>query len=255
MKKLHSFEAFATQKTEIATAALQEEQDAARNNEAEIFKSLLSEYSVNAIKELTEEQRTEFFSKLRDLGVNESVTLIEEGTRGQFGYIDKKGNIESAYIHYDSYPENVLPIIKKAFKNVKKVKDVVIKGGSSGLESNVGDMNFYNDGSENNTGKIGSIESYLADASKDSGAEYVYLYDERIGKWMMADIYSGDGLVKAFEALTVSVNEAIKVEYKRDAKKVVTQYNKIFNKILIDLGALSVSGKLGCIKYLCASKC
>ena len=46
------------------------------------------------------------------------------------------------------------------------------------------------------------------------------------------------------------VNEAIKVEGKRDAKKVVTVYNKIFNKVLVDLGAMSTESILGCIKYL-----
>ena len=46
------------------------------------------------------------------------------------------------------------------------------------------------------------------------------------------------------------VNEAIKVEGKRDAKKVVTVYNKIFNKVLVDLGAMANDSILGCIKYL-----
>jgi hypothetical protein len=46
------------------------------------------------------------------------------------------------------------------------------------------------------------------------------------------------------------VSEALKVEGKRDAKKVVTQYNKIFNKVLVDFGAMSSESKLGTIKYL-----
>jgi len=47
------------------------------------------------------------------------------------------------------------------------------------------------------------------------------------------------------------VTEAIKVEYKRDAKKVVTQYKKIFYKLLPDLGAMSTASILGCVKYIC----
>lgn len=46
------------------------------------------------------------------------------------------------------------------------------------------------------------------------------------------------------------LDEAIQVEGKRDAKKVVTAYNKIFNKLLVDFGAMSTESILGCIKYL-----
>ena len=73
----------------------------------------------------------------------------------------------------------------------------------------------------------------------------------------------GDAVRKAKEAgekefefegktykVTESITEAIKVEGKRDAKKVVTVYNKIFNKVLVDLGAMPTESILGCIKYL-----
>ena len=50
--------------------------------------------------------------------------------------------------------------------------------------------------------------------------------------------------------VTESITEAINVEGKRDAKKVVTVYNKIFNKSLVDFGAMSTESILGCIKYL-----
>ena len=44
--------------------------------------------------------------------------------------------------------------------------------------------------------------------------------------------------------------EAIQVEGKRDAGKVVTAYNRIFGKMLTDLGAMNMDSKIGCIKYL-----
>ena len=67
----------------------------------------------------------------------------------------------------------------------------------------------------------------------------------------MADIYGGNGeLVPAFESVSVSVNEAIAVQFKRDAKKVLTVYNNLFAKKLTDFGAMSIETKLGCIKYL-----
>ena len=61
--------------------------------------------------------------------INESQE-INEGTRSQFGKIDRKGNITSVYMHYDGYPENVLPILKRGYKggkNVDAVKPAVFK--------------------------------------------------------------------------------------------------------------------------------
>ena len=250
MKKLNSFAEFSAAKTKIVAAQLEEEQTAKRSNEAETFTRLLADFGVTAIKELSEDQKVKFFEKLRGAGVNESIALIEEGTRGQFGKIDKKGNIESIYTHYDSYPENILPLLKKGYTGGKNV-DAVIKGGnSSGLENTPGEMNFYNDGSKNLKGSIADVKKYIKDASND-GAEYAYLWDEANKEWLMADIYGGNGeLVPAFESLSVSVNESIQVNGKRDAKKVLTQYNNIFNKALVDFGAMPAESILGCIKYL-----
>jgi len=45
------------------------------------------------------------------------------------------------------------------------------------------------------------------------------------------------------------LNEAIKVEDKRTAKKVVTQLNRIFSKQLPDLQQMGKSGIYGCVKY------
>lgn len=134
--------------------------------------------------------------------VTEASQLLVEGTRGQVGIIDKKGNITSIYTHYDSYPENVLPIIKKHYKDAKAVKDLVSKGNSSGIEA-IDNMNFYNDGSPIMKGNAKKIDAYLKDADRDGGAEYVYLYDEATKTWMMADIYNGSGLKQAFESVTM----------------------------------------------------
>jgi len=141
MQKLKSFQQFATEVQISNTRKIEEEAIAKRSNEAETFKNLLSEFNVTSVKELTEDQRSEFFTKLRGAEINEAVTLIEEGTRGQFGKIDKKGNITSIYTHYDSYPENMLPIIKKSFKNSKSVDAVIAKGDCSGLETSIDKIN------------------------------------------------------------------------------------------------------------------
>ena len=254
MQKLKSFQQFATEVQISNTRKIEEEAIAKRSNEAETFKNLLSEFNVTSVKELTEDQRSEFFTKLRGAEINEAVTLIEEGTRGQFGKIDKKGNITSIYTHYDSYPENMLPIIKKSFKNSKSVDAVIAKGDCSGLETSIDKINFYGDKNAMtpSKGSISDVSKYLRDVANNGGAEFVYLWDEANKEWLMADIYANgyDELVPAFESVSVSVNEAIAVQFKRDAKKVVTVYNNLFAKKLTDFGAMSNESVLGCIKYL-----
>ena len=252
MQKLKSFDQFATEAKISQTRKLEEEKVTKRTNEAETFKALLAEFKVTSIKELTKEQRSEFFNKLRGAELNESLTLIEEGTRGQFGKIDKKGNITSVYTHYDSYPENMLPIIKKSFLKGQKVDDVLAKGDNSGLDADINKMKFYGGEIETATGSITNISKYLRDVANNGGAEFVYLWDEANKQWLMADLYGNgyDELVPAFESVSVSVNEAIAVQFKRDAKKVLTVYNNLFAKKLTDFGAMSIETKLGCIKYL-----
>jgi hypothetical protein len=309
MEKLKSFEQFAKVKTENDKAQLQEEQNAKRESEANTFKDLLSEFNVTSVKELSEEQKSEFFTKLRGVEMNESFLIIE-GTRGQFGKIDKRGNIESVYTHYDSYPDNMLPLIKKTYLKGGSPLNMVLKNGdNSGLEADPSGMNYYG-GSDNMKGNVKNIGRYISTAGDKGGAEFIYLFDEKSGKWLMADIYAGDKDLKpAFESVvneseaenilqdllderggdmgelhgmemedaldTVEsyghkgskakkiaqelfsmcnesvVNEAIKVEGKRDAKKVVTQYNKILFSKLNAIGASNDKKTLlGAIKKL-----
>ena len=253
MAKLQSFGEFANAKRTAAEIKLQEENSAKRNSSAETFKSLLAEYNVTSVQDLTEEQKVEFFSKLRGENITESYIvenelddIIEEGTRSQVGKITKRGKIESVYMHYDGYPDHMLPTIKKGYKDVKNVNLLLRNGGGSGLEADPNKINFYGD-KQVMKGDAKNIETYIKSASYDGGAEYVYLYDERDGKWYMADVYGETGLVPAFEGL---ITEAIAVQYKRDAKKVETVYRNLFGKKLTDFGAMDKAGKLGCIRYL-----
>ena len=149
----------------------------------------------------------EYDGKTYPVLLKETKTVLNEGTRGQFGKIDKKGNITSVYMHYDSYPENILPIIKQSFKGGKNVDVVISKGNNSGLDKNVDAIKYYNDESAGETGNVKKIDNYLKTASDDSGAEYVYLWDESSKTWMMADIYGGSGLVPAFESVVTEAEE------------------------------------------------
>lgn len=249
MEKLKSFEQFAKIKTESDQAQLQEEQNAKRESEANTFKDLLSEFNVTSVKELSEEQKNEFFTKLRGVEMNEAFLIIE-GTRGQFGKIDKRGNIESVYTHYDSYPDNMLPLIKKTYLKGGSPLNMVLKNGdNSGLEADPSGMNYYGD-TDTMKGNVKNIDRYISTAADKGGAEFIYLFDEKSGKWLMADIYAGDKDLKpAFES--VEINEAIKVEGKRDAKKVLTQYNQILFSKLNAIGASNDKKTLlGAIKKL-----
>ena len=208
MAGLHSFEEFTKLKAESLAAEEAAKSASAREKTAASFKELLAEYGVTSLSELDEEQSTEFFTKLKGSKINESTTIIEEGTRGQFGKIDKNGNITSVYTHYDSYPENMLPLIKKAYKGGKNV-DAVIKGGdNSGLESSVNKINFYGDGATPMKGSITKISQYLKAAADEGGAEFVYLWDEGNKKWLMSDIYGNgfDDLEPAFESFLINEN-------------------------------------------------
>ena len=179
--------------------------------ESKLAEKLLAGF--NAVEESVKFQLTEEEISLKESKFNEVVNLvINEGTRGQFGKIDKKGNITSVYTHYDSYPESVLPIIKATFKAGKNVDFVLKNGDSSGLDKDLKKINFYGGDSNPMKGTIKNINKYIKDANYEGGAEFVYLWDEGSKKWMMADIYGETGLVPAFESkiyegLTTSLDE------------------------------------------------
>lgn len=176
---------------------------------------------LNQIK-INEEQPTmrklvmESFSEF--VNTQQETEALNEGTRGQFGIIDKKGNIESVYMHYDSYPEYILPVIKRGYKNAKIVKQVIAKGDNSGLDKTIDSMNFYGDGRGPSTGKVSAIDKYIKLASTDGGAEWIYLYDESDKKWYMVDVYGDSKLVPAFES--VEVNEGLHPELKKAQKAI-----------------------------------
>lgn len=142
-------------------------------------------------------------AEIKDLksSVKESF-LLTEGTRGQFGKIDKQGKIQSVYTHYDSYPENMLPIIKKHYKNAKAVNSVIAKGDMSGLDA-FDNINFYGATSNPSIGSAEKINDFVKFTKENGGAEFVYLFDERDKKWYMIDIYGGSKLVPAFESFVV----------------------------------------------------
>lgn len=253
MKRIESFKSFSEIKTQLREEAKQKEMASKREASTAAFNELLSKYGAASVKDLNEDDMAAFMEELREGNafsaarakaiaagkkeftvdgetypvedvdaedkenaeefVEESVEAVNEGTRGQVGIIDKNGNIESIYTHYDSYPENVLPVLKKYYKDAKSVEKIVAKGDSRGIDKPT-DMEFYGDNRPNSTGKIGNIDKYIKDIRDNGGAEYLYLYDETDKMWYMANVRSDSrnkDLVPAFES--VNLNENYEVIY------------------------------------------
>lgn len=173
--------------------------------------TLLDEMNITSFEGLDQKVREEFIKKVFGEIVEDDSNGIMEGTRSQFGKIDKAGNITSVYIHYDGYPENMLPIIQKGYKAGKGVDTVIAGGSAAGLNQNPRSMDYYGKSTDlvPLTGSIKRISKYLKDANDESSAEFVYLWDETSNTWMMADIYNNKGLVPAFESM---LNEKLSPE-------------------------------------------
>ena len=248
--KLQSFEDFAHGAAKLANAKLEEEQSAARTAAADQFKHLLGEFGVTSIKELSDANRHTFYQKLGASEISESTAIIEEGTRSQIGKIKKNGKITTVYMHYDGYPDHMLPTIKKGYRDGKAVDLLLKKGGGSGLDADPSNIKFYGDKTTID-GNMKDTESFVKDAANDGGAEFIYLYSERDSKWYMVDVYDSYDLVPAFESTII--NEGSFKPSKgnlRDAKKV----NKSLEQFFMKHVALTENSELllGVCKYMIA---
>ena len=245
VQRISSFKTFTELKGQQSAAKLHEEGKTKRAEIVSKIGAALEEMGVTSLQELDEEKRTALISKIfnedraedvekdiNDLGepkkedekeadkvqaANES--LITEGTRSQIGKIGKDGKIVSVYVHYDGYPENMVPLLKN-YKDSKAVDQLVTlgKAGISYLDKKIGEkpMDFNNPDKgvtlfygrdRNEKGDMSTkadskdIKKYLKTVSNKSGAEYVYLFDERDGKWYMADAYEDKELKPVSESL------------------------------------------------------
>ena len=122
--------------------------------------------------------------------------LINEGTRSQVGIIDRSGKIASAYVHYDGYPSNMKPGLKKHMKNEKDVLNLIKKGGARGIYNDK-DIEYYKSGKPTK-GNLKAFEKYVDAADRNGMAEYVYLYNMKDKKWYFADVYGDKKLKKLF---------------------------------------------------------
>lgn len=248
VQKISSFKSFTEVKNQTKAAQLHEEGKSKRAEIVSKIGAALEEMGVTSLQELDEEKRNALVAKIfnedeaeeiekdivklgepkkEDPKKGEELTneaVINEGTRSQIGKIDKSGKIVSTYVHYDGYPENMVPLLKN-YKDAKSV-DQLLKLGKAGisyLDAKIGDkaMDFSNPekgitlfygrdrnekGDMTTKADVKNVAKYLKGVANQSGAEYAYLYDERDGKWYMADTYEDKELKPVAESLLTEGN-------------------------------------------------
>lgn len=248
VQKISSFKSFTEVKNQTKAAQLHEEGKAKRAEIVSKIGAALEEMGVTSLQELDEEKRNALVAKIfnedeaeeiekdivklgepkkEDPKKGEELTneaVINEGTRSQIGKIDKSGKIVSTYVHYDGYPQNMVPLLKN-YKDTKSV-DQLLKLGKAGisyLDAKIGDkpMDFSNPekgitlfygrdrnekGDMTTKADVKNVAKYLKGVANQSGAEYAYLYDERDGKWYMADTYEDKELKPVAESLLIEGN-------------------------------------------------
>jgi len=168
-----------------------------------IIDALLSKLRKDGSGELADKIQISFD---KDMAKNEGKTklskllpegIINEGTRSQVGLIDRNGKILSTYVHYDGYPKNMKPGLKKHMKSEKDVLTLIKRGGASGIYDDE-DIKYYDDKKAKPVhGDFKNIKGYL-DKTKDSWADYVYLYNVKDKKWYFANPYKDNELQKLF---------------------------------------------------------
>lgn len=131
-------------------------------------------------------------TKLQDL-LPESV--INEGTRSQVGFI-KGDKIMSVYVHFDGYPENMKPGLKKHMKDEKDVMTLIKKGGARGIYDDK-EIEYYGN-MKPMKGDVKNINDYVKDAGNEASADFVYLYNTKDKKWYYAKTYGDTKLKKLF---------------------------------------------------------
>ena len=57
------------------------------------------------------------------------------GTRSAIGYRQPSGAVRAVYCHYDGYPENQLPILRKRYNTLRKVQALIRPGSMSSLRT------------------------------------------------------------------------------------------------------------------------
>jgi hypothetical protein len=222
MEKLHTFKSFSQVREEAAKMKQLKEVSNKQAQSIERYNSLLKEYGIASPNELEEEMRNQFFSRLVES--IDSSFVINEGTRGQIGTLDKSGKITTTYVHYGSVSSAGDFLRNNGGKEAKELLKLG-KAGISFLGKKITAKNDFNNpdydaacfygrdrGEKGNaimTGKVDNLRKFVSDVKNDGGAEFLYLWDETTAKWLFMDTYE-DETLQIFESNTAfDTNEAI----------------------------------------------
>ena len=188
-----------TERDDYSSALGRETSDATKWDGVKSVGTLTKQLRDNGMNEFADKIESIFdkkennSTKLRDL-LPESI--INEGTRSQVGVIGRNGKIVSAYVHYDGYPSNMKPGLKKHMKSDKDVLKLIKMGGARGIFDDK-EIEYYKSGKPMK-GDSKDVESYIKNADRNEGAEFVYLYNMKDKKWYYADTYKDTKLKKLF---------------------------------------------------------
>jgi hypothetical protein len=192
-----------SERDDYSSALGRETSDAAEWDGIKSVGTLTKQLRDNGMSEFADKiesifDKKEYMKKEGRISISNLVkeNIINEGTRSQVGIIDRSGKIASAYVHYDGYPSNMKPGLKKHMKNEKDVLQLIKKGGARGIYNDK-DIEYYKSGKPTK-GNLKDFGGYVDAADRSGGAEYVYLYNIKDKKWYFADVYGDKKLKKLF---------------------------------------------------------
>ena len=97
---IKSFDEFSKLKAEQDSIALENEQNSKREQNASVFKNLLSEYKVDSISSLSPEQKKEFYAKLEEGNAfGDAVRKAKEAGEKEFEFQGKTYKVEESLIN------------------------------------------------------------------------------------------------------------------------------------------------------------
>jgi len=269
MNRINSFKSFTEVRSAEAANKLREENQTKRKELAQKFESILDEMGITSFNELDEETQNNLISKILGKELNERNAFLGarakaiEEDREEFEFngktykVTSKSNVSEGNAFGDAVRkakeagEKEFEFEGKTYKVTEHHTDdpndkyVVKPCDEEGTPWAVWEGDVRVECFETKE----EAEEYAATQNKEQGLEEGNAFGDAVRKAKEAGEKEFEFEGKTYK-VTEAITEAIQVEGKRDAKKVVTVYNKIFNKSLVDFGAMSTESILGCIKYL-----
>ena len=143
-------------------------------------------------------------SELRKIIKEEIKAILGESTRARVGIKSTSGKIKSIYVHYDGGLSNVGADLKKYYKNIDKVKQLLNLGNLSSIGKEIGEKQDFKNphdgwtvayardrGERKQPAKISNdVDTFIKDTDYTSG-EFAYYYDLTDKSWYYAKLSGG----------------------------------------------------------------